>query len=652
MPTKIIGTAPYQVPRNSDLGTLAVQDSDNVAIQGGAITLGAADSQGYFQNTDISDVRPSFSVDFANGKGLDPRITFTRSSSAYYYDGTKVKAEQNMLNYSQTFSNSFWNTATTTISSNSAVAPDGTLTASTLTAQTDTNYHGIAVNSAASYSIYTGNAYTASVYAKSAGAQFFYVCYYDNGFRTSTFDLVNGTVTATAAGTTTTITTLSNGWYRCAITFTPAVNAGSYLYFGPAITGTYAYPATFAGSSTTSTYVWGAQVERASGATAYTPTYGVPVTNYISVLQTATTNSPRFDHDPITGESKGLLIEEQRTNLESDSRNFSSGWSGNAAVMANQTIAPDGTLTAYKLRTTTVNNHQSYFSTRAANANTTYTQSVYAKAAENRILYLMQYDGTTNSGAYFDLVTGTIATIDAGVTATITAVSNGWYRCSITHTTSATATGERVQLALPRATNGDYIYTGDGYSGIYVWGPQLEVGSFPTTYIQTTGGTAATRTAEWVLAVVSPQWYRGDEGTLYAEAMPLSTTATSTGIAGFYNVAAVASNSISMYYVASGSIDMEILQNNIIQSTYLLNRSPAATATKAAMAWKNNDNCAASNGVLGTTITNCTSPADIYALQIGGIYGNTTTFLCNGTVKKIAVYQKRLSNAELAEMTL
>ena len=73
--------------------------------------------------------------------------------------------------------------------------------------------------------------------------------------------------------------------------------------------------------------------------------------NSAGVLSTAAINAPRFDYDPVTLESVGLLIEESRTNLLTYSEQFDNAvWTkSNASITANAIIAPDGTLTADKL---------------------------------------------------------------------------------------------------------------------------------------------------------------------------------------------------------------------------------------------------------------------------------------------------------------
>jgi hypothetical protein len=235
------------------------------------------------------------------------------------------------------------------------------------------------------------------------------------------------------------------------------------------------------------------------------------------VLQTAVTDAPRFDHNPTTGESLGLLVEEQRTNLLLRSEEFdNASWTkARASITANQIAAPNGETTADKLveDTTASNSHfvqQSYSSTSG-----TYTFSVYVKAAERTQAYIGLSDGATALvGGVADFSAGTIGAGGGGswtnVSTRIIPLANGWYRCSVTATQGA---GTVVIPQIFIATGGAISYTGNGSSGIYLWGAQLEAGAFPTSYIPTTA--AATRSAS--VADVINQAIANNIRTLYLE---------------------------------------------------------------------------------------------------------------------------------------
>jgi hypothetical protein len=180
------------------------------------------------------------------------------------------------------------------------------------------------------------------------------------------------------------------------------------------------------------------------------------------------------------------LIEKVRTNLILYSEQFNdASWSVavNASVTANATTAPNGTTTADKIVEDTATSQHIIGQTPTSINSVGHTISVYAKAAERSFLFLFE-DSAGGRNAYFDLSNGTIGTLGGSATASITSVGNGWYRCSVTYTASGTLVRMRVA---PATANGTNSYTGDGTSGIFVWGAQVEVSDFGATdYIATT----------------------------------------------------------------------------------------------------------------------------------------------------------------------
>jgi hypothetical protein len=231
------------------------------------------------------------------------------------------------------------------------------------------------------------------------------------------------------------------------------------------------------------------------------------------LIKTATTNEARFDHDPVTGESLGLLVEESRTNLLLQSEDFSTTWTATrASVSTNAIIAPNGAITADKLiEDNSLNNTHLVVSASGATtvAGLQYVYSVFAKAAERS--WILLSPGGAWGYAWFDVLNGVVGSVvDGGSspTASIQPVGNGWFRCSI-GVTAVDAKGYQILLA---TGNNVVTYTGDGTSGIYLWGAQLEAGSFPTSYIPTTSSTV-TRAAD----VLTDTSTGANIRTLYAE---------------------------------------------------------------------------------------------------------------------------------------
>ena len=214
------------------------------------------------------------------------------------------------------------------------------------------------------------------------------------------------------------------------------------------------------------------------------------------VLQTAATDVPRFDHNPTTGESLGLLVEEPRTNNLTYSEDTSQ-WLAptNVTLSQNQTTAPTGALTADQyIETATTGLHVQDSSAFVFVTGTTYTYSVYVKPIGGRN-FEIGYPPTIFTGRFarFSLSgSGSVQGTDAGVTASIQAARDGWYRCSATNTCAAGA-GSRIGNFINNASF-SRSYTGDTAAGLSICCADLQAGAFPTSYIPTTTA-AATRSA-------------------------------------------------------------------------------------------------------------------------------------------------------------
>jgi hypothetical protein len=209
-------------------------------------------------------------------------------------------------------------------------------------------------------------------------------------------------------------------------------------------------------------------------------------TNSSGNLIVVPANMPRFDHDPVTGESLGLLVEEQRANLLLRSEEFDTTWDATLSTVSNNTTtAPNGTTTADSLSVnntqTIINAYISQDVTKPAAA-LTYSVSVYAKANQYNRITVTCHDTATLSNralATVDLSNGTFVTSPSAAGTfsnaaggTIVDAGNGWYRIGFTFTTS-TETSIRTRLSARDSS----ATTGDGTSGLYLWGAQLEAGA-------------------------------------------------------------------------------------------------------------------------------------------------------------------------------
>ena len=582
-------------------------------------------------------IRPSLNLDFANARTLDPRITFSRASAATYYDGrTVAKAEENLLAYSQNFI-AGWARNTTVLSS-TELAPDSSLTASLIIP----SISGIRASMLRSGMV-AGKTYTYSIFAKAAGKRWV-------NFQTGsggTIPRVWWNVSEGTLGTTNnesaSITSVGNGWFRLSVTRVADGGYVPWVFCDDNASDT----ATINGND--GVIFWGAQVEERSQVTAYTPTTTQPITNYTPVLQTAPAGVPRFDHNPLTGESLGLLVEEQRTNLLTYSEQFGDAiWGKDAATVAvNAAVAPDGNLTADKLVENTATGTHRIIGGGALSlsSGTTYTVSIYAKAGERRYL-MTNWNSAFNARSTFDLQTGTVASTFSG-TATITSVGNGWYRCTVTGTATVNGIGTGYLHLNNSSISSDTSYTGDGYSGIYIWGAQLEAGAFPTSYIKTEAS-QVTRVADSAQMTGSnfSSWYRQDEGAMAVAFSRASSPTTSPGVT--HVVAAIKGTSDNhILRVLPSGIDYLVYALGAYQVDTTTVPITDASAVSAGFSYKVNDFSFSAKSAIHTDLSG-NLPTNVDRLVIGGQAAGTEL---SGHIRRITYYPKRLTDTQLQALT-
>lgn len=363
--------------------------------------------------------------------------------------------------------------------------------------------------------------------------------------------------------------------------------------------------------------------------------------NSSGVLTSAAINTPRFDYDPVTLAAKGLLIEEQRTNLVFPSEDFGAPWSiYNATRVADAGTAPDGTLTADRIESTGAGIFRA--GVGVVNA-TAYTYSVFLKHVSGT--GIISNIGFERFGAVplpgsssFNLLTGTVISNGASVTASsITAFGNGWYRMSVTVTSTDVTT-----------TLINYAPAGDQF---LMWGAQLEQGAFSTSYIPTTT-TALTRAAD-VASMTGANfsdWYNQVEGTTYVEASTLpSVTAAALTHAisdGTFNQSIYGNFNAGNLYIGANVLNSGVNQASGIGSFSI---TASTNTTKDAFAYKQNNFGESCNGATPKTDSTGTVPT-VNRLYIGTNWAGAGNFL-NGHIRSFKYYPTRLSNTKLQSLT-
>jgi hypothetical protein len=420
-----------------------------------------------FRSPPLQGPIPSLVFDFAGTGTLDSRITFTRSTTARYYDSSTVAlAEQNLFLQSNTFSNASWVKTGGTVATG-VTDPFGGTTASsfTATALNATLYQTVTL---------TATPYTESIYIQRVSGV--------------------GVINLTLDGVTLSPVTITGSWVKYSYTATPSAGAKTVgiqvATIGDVIN------------------IYGSQIENRSAATAINITTTAILQNYIPQLMTAAINAARFDYNPVTRVALGLFVEPSSTNLLTYSQDFTNAvWSkSNSTVTPLANIAPDGTQTASTLVCTTVSTgflRQNFTSIPL----TTYTYSIEAKAGVSNFIQIRE-DNYFGSTVDFNLSTGTF--VQAGVfTGSMTPLGNGWYRCTATLTYNAGQTGGFISMRS---------------LGCFIWQAQLETSNVATSPIPTVAS-QVTRAAD-IPPLPIDTWYNTSQGTWFAQVNMVSTTGT------------------------------------------------------------------------------------------------------------------------------
>ena len=341
------------------------------------------------------------------------------------------------------------------------------------------------------------------------------------------------------------------------------------------------------------------------------------VINAAGLVTTINANLPRFNYNLNTGGvCKGLLLEDTRTNLLLQSNDVSNAaYTATAiTVAANSTTAPDGTLTAAKATITNTASNNLFQYATGIYAGQTLTVSFYAKA--DLAMTLQSHLTDSIAGQFFN-----------------SSLTTTWQRFTYTMLQSATSTGTGFFISLN--TNSTTPF--------YIWGVQLEVGTFATSVIPTTAS-QVTRNADVAIMTGTnfSNWYNASEGAFVASSVLERQAGLGSTMIFSANDNTIA-NAINCFYRAAGTIGVTIFNATVSQ----LNQTPsgvniANAVVNSGVAYKLNDSVSYANGTVQTPATTVSIPT-ISQLQLG--VSPAGTYL-NGCVKNLRYWKQRILNAE------
>ena len=472
-----------------------------------------------------------------------------------------------------------------------------------------------------------------SVYAKANTYDYLFLIGLGALDRRGFFDLANGVVGTTQNLIDSSIHSVGNGWYKCTIVFNDTINQVR-------IAGLQG-DSDFTGTSG-SIYIQDAQLEQGMVARDYIETTTAAVEGGI------TDNVPRLDYTDSS--CPALLLEPQRTNHYHQSEYFSTG--SRAIITNNATTSPEGVSNATSVVATSVSgSHEVTLSPIISIGNTNpRTFSLYAKYNGNHLILNVAGSSTAWTGCIFDLQNGVAKTPENNgsqslCTASIEDAGDGWYRCSVTYTPYASG-GFLHLISLTDDVNatlttwGAASYVGDDVSGIYIYGAQVEQGSYATSYIPTYG-TSVTRNNDEtdVTGLQSKGILSSTQGTMFFHITDIEGTAV------VFNAQTANDLSYALRFIARDNGFQTFQRVNDVQTTIRGTSSLTLSEWKIAMSWNGTNLITSLNGTsyIDTIDASIASQLDaVKRVNPQAIYVTTN---------QILVFPTQLTEAELNDLT-
>jgi hypothetical protein len=349
---------------------------------------------------------------------------------------------QNMLRHSENLADTAWVKNEVTIVPNAAIAPDGYGLASAIFETTANTLHRIQQ----SVPGVSGERYVLSFFAKAGTRSWIRASI--TGFPVTVVAYLNiadgsvGNLTACSAS----IVLAGDGWFRCVIVPDAAMVSAMNVLVGPSLSGT---ATGYGGGVADYVLLWGVQYEPGIVASTYRRT---------EALQTIVNTAPGHN----------LL-------LRSEEFDHATWTKTRASIVANAAANPlNGAMTADTLvENTEANSHDIRYAVTGLTIGETYTVSVYAKRAAGTRNLRIQDSVLAMLHAVWDLDAQAVSQSNVGVALTPLPLTDGWARYAVTFV----ATASSFTLIAYLVSGANVInYTGDGASGIHLWGAQLNVG--------------------------------------------------------------------------------------------------------------------------------------------------------------------------------
>lgn len=575
-------------------------------------------------------------------------FTFTRAST-----GTRVNADGyieevpwNLNNNSEDLNS--YTKLNVVVTSDDIISPRGTQDADKLETTSNNSYKLLKTNSV---SFVSGIDYTFSFYAKKGTTDFIQLITTNTLFGATSewanFDLNNGVVSLDNYGGAS-IENIGDGWYRCKMTST-CVSSGTDGWFVSVITSGTSTRAEST-SNVVNVYVWGIQVVKGSSAKTYIKT-------------TDRLNVPRLDYT--NRDCPQILIEKQATNLVTYSSELdNAAWTkSGVTITANDTTSPDGTTNADKIIASSGLSIKIAYQVQSSTNNVKHSASAFYKADEYSYAFLRVGGQTPSPYVIYNLSNQSVVSTENTISTEITDYGNGWYRVSIDYITNSTTNAPNVSFLPTTGYTLDSLnqpsYNGDGLSGGYVWGVQLESkygnqGFKPTSYIPT-NGTAVTRNFDYFKSGDLTSVLNTSQGVFYFDFLHYDSI-----VYGEFTIRPTDNSSTNQLYFRTQHInnpDRNITQFYITASgtsygNYQWNDAYINMGVKYALAWDGNVIKHYINGVKKSE-TNATFSfsADFGEIKMSR-YNSPNQYLSfHNPLRQVAYFNEMLTEEELETLT-